>query len=96
VVEQVRSPEAGTEVNMLTIRHVDKKWTRIIDVCYDKNEKPMEEHVTDKFKWTFDMIRGQNAIQIHEDGEVQETSYLLCGLPDRAESDSRHERGKDS
>jgi hypothetical protein len=37
VVEQLTS-EAGKEINMLTIRCMDKKWTRIVDVSYDKNE----------------------------------------------------------
>ncbi len=41
---------------MLTVKHMDEKWTRIVHVSYDKNEMPMEKHVTFKFKWDLERL----------------------------------------
>jgi hypothetical protein len=55
VVEQITSVE-GKEVNMLTLKRHNDKWTRIIHVTYNLNETPMEKHVTYKFPWDLDRV----------------------------------------
>jgi hypothetical protein len=41
---------------MLTMRHKDDKWTRIVYFSYDKNKTPIEKHVTFKFEWNLERL----------------------------------------
>jgi hypothetical protein len=50
VVQQITSEE-GRAINMLTLRHKEDKWTRIVNVSYNDNEIPIEKHFTFKFEW---------------------------------------------
>jgi hypothetical protein len=54
IVEQITSVE-GDEVNMLTLKQHDDKWTQIIHVTYNFNKTAMEKHVT--YKYPSDMDR---------------------------------------
>jgi hypothetical protein len=50
VIQQI-TLEEGRAINMLTLRHKEVKWTRIVNVSYKGNEIPIEKYFTFKFTW---------------------------------------------